>query len=152
MESDTRGLWLTADQQSVWRAFLAAVAVIDDRLDAALRPYDLDLGEYEILVKLSEAEDRRLRMSDLALRVRQSRSRLTHTVARMEKKELIQRLPCPEDRRGVIAALTRKGFKLLEAAAPTHVRSVRDIFVDRVDPHDFAALGRAMRAVLEAAG
>jgi len=150
MSSSTGDLWLTDEEQDVWRAFLAAVAVIDDRLDAALRPYDLDLGEYEILVKLSEAEDRRLRMSDLALRVRQSRSRLTHTVARMEKKDLIQRVACPDDRRGVIAALTRKGFKLLEAAAPTHVRSVRDTFVDRVDPRDFAALGRAMRAVLEA--
>jgi len=151
MKRASGDLWLTDDQQDVWRAFLAATVVIDDALDAALRPFDLDLGEYEILVKLSEAEDRRLRMSDLAERVRQSRSRLTHTVGRMERKGLIKRQACPDDRRGVIAALTRKGFALLEEAAPTHVRSVRDAFVDRVDGRDFAALGRAMRAVLDGA-
>lgn len=143
--------WLSDEQQEVWRAFLAAIAVIDDRLDAALRPYGLDLGEYEILVKLSEAPERRLRMSELALAVRQSRSRLTHTVARMEKKELITRSNCPEDKRGVIATLTRRGFALLETAAPVHVRSVRECFVDVVSPRDFEALGRAMAAVLEVA-
>ncbi len=152
MRSGSTDLWLTDDQQNVWRAFLAASVVIDDALDAALRPFDLDLGEYEILVKLSEAEDRRLRMSDLADRVRQSRSRLTHTVSRMERKGLINREACPDDRRGVIAVLTRRGFALLEEAAPTHVRSVRDAFVDRVEARDFAALGRAMRAVLEGPG
>lgn len=143
--------WLTDQQQDVWRAFLAAIAVIDDQLDAALRPYDLDLGEYEIMVKLSEAEERRLRMSELAQAVRQSRSRLTHTVARMEKKGLIERTSCPEDRRGVIAVLTPKGFALLEQAAPVHVQSVRDCFVDAVSPRDFEALGRAMHSVLQVA-
>jgi len=151
MASTSRTLWLADDQQEVWRAFLAAIAVIDDHLDAALRPYGLDLGEYEILVKLSEADGRQLRMSDLAQAVRQSRSRLTHTVARMESKEFIRRISCPEDKRGVIAVLTRKGFALLETAAPVHVRSVRDCFVDVVAPSDFAALGRAMQAVLEVA-
>lgn len=146
---DPGELWLTDEQQDAWRAFLAAVAVIDERLDAALRPFDLDLGEYEILVKLSEAPDRQLRMSELADKVRQSRSRLTHTVGRMERKELIRRTACPDDRRGVVAVLTAKGFGLLQQAAPTHVRSVRDSFVDRVSPRDFAALGRAMRAVLD---
>jgi DNA-binding MarR family transcriptional regulator len=148
----SESLWLGDDQQEVWRAFLAAIAVIDDHLDSALRPYGLDLGEYEILVELSEAEDWRLRMSELAQAVRQSRSRLTHTVARMEKKELIKRVSSPEDRRGVIAVLTKKGFMLLETAAPIHVRSVRDCFVDVVEPRDFKALGRAMDAVVQSAG
>lgn len=143
--------WLSQDQQEVWRAFLGAIAVIDDHLDSVLRPYGLDLGEYEILVKLSEAEDRRLRMSDLAQAVRQSRSRLTHSVSRMEKKDLIRRTSCPDDRRGVIAILTPRGFALLETAAPAHVDSVRECFVDVVDPRDFEALGRAMRDVVKAA-
>lgn len=140
-------VWLSEGQQKIWRAYLAGVARIDTHLDAELRPFDLDLGEYEILVHLSEADDRRLRMSDLADAVRQSRSRLTHTVTRMERKGLIERVACPEDRRGVIAVLTDAGFALLEQAAPTHVRSVRDCFVDVVDPADFEALGRAMHAV-----
>lgn len=139
--------WLTDEQQSTWRAYLAGVALIDDHLDAALRPAGLDLGEYEILVNLSESEGHALRMSELADAVRQSRSRLTHTVTRMERKGLIERVACPEDRRGVVAVLTDAGYALLVRTAPVHVRSVRKILVDAVDPDDFAALGRAMKAV-----
>lgn len=139
--------WLTAEQQRIWRAFLNGVARINDRLDAELRPFGLDLGEYEILVHLSESEQHALRMSDLADRVRQSRSRLTHTVSRMEEKGLVSRAACPSDRRGVIAVMTDHGYRLLVEAAPTHVESVRRALVDPVDPDDFAALGRAMEAV-----
>ena len=89
-----------------------------------------------------------MRMSDVALAVRQSRSRLTHTVTRMETKGLLARSPSPEDRRGVIAALTGEGMDLLVRAAPTHVRSVRECFIDVVDPADFEAIGRAMAAVV----
>lgn len=141
--------WLSAEQQRIWRAYLNGVARINERLDAELRPFGLDLGEYEILVHLSESEEQQLRMSDLAARVRQSRSRLTHTVARMEKKGLVLRKACPEDRRGVIAVLTGRGLTLLKSAAPFHVESVREAFVDHVTPEDFEAIGRAMRAVLD---
>ena len=144
-------VWLTAEQQTIWRAFLAGVSRINERLDAELRPYGLDLGEYEILVNLSEADQLEMRMSELAERVRQSRSRLTHTVARMEAKGLILRKSCPNDRRGVIAVLTATGLTLLKNAAPQHVTSVRAALVDPVDPDDFRALGRAMKAVLEVA-
>lgn len=140
--------WLTAEQQRIWRSYLNGVARINDRLEAELRPFDLDLGEYEILVHLSESAEQQLRMSDLAARVNQSRSRLTHTIARMEKKGLVLRKACPEDRRGVIAVLTGRGLTLLKTAAPYHVESVREAFVDQVEPEDFEALGRAMRAVL----
>lgn len=151
MYAPTTPRWLSAEQQTVWRAYLDAVARIDRHLDERLRPFDLDLGEYEILVHLSESGDRTMRMSDLADAVRQSRSRLTHTVARMEKKNLIERVPCPSDKRGVNALLTDEGFRLLVEAAPTHVESVREVFVDVVDPVDFEALGRAMAAVNEVA-
>ncbi|MBB1500971.1 MarR family transcriptional regulator [Propioniciclava sp. MC1683] len=147
--SSTR--WLSSGQQKVWRAWLDAVARIDSHLDEVLRPFGLDLGEYEILVRLSEAPERRMRMSDLADAARQSRSRLTHTVARMEKKGLLNRVPCANDRRGVIAILTDEGFGLLETAAPAHVDSVREVLVDVVDPADFEALGRAMNAVNQVA-
>ena len=147
--SSTR--WLSSGQQKVWRAWLDAVARIDSHLDEVLRPFGLDLGEYEILVRLSEAPERRMRMSDLADAVRQSRSRLTHTVARMEKKGLLNRVPCANDRRGVIAILTDEGFGLLETAAPAHVDSVREVLVDGDDPADFEALGRAMNAVNQVA-
>ena len=139
--------WLNAEQQHVWRAFLNGVAKINDELDAELRPFGLDLGEYEILVHLSESDDHSLRMSDLAERVRQSRSRLTHTIARMEAKGWVARTACPSDRRGVIASMTASGYQLLVEAAPHHVESVRRALVDPIDPADFEALGRAMKAV-----
>ncbi|MGI3782213.1 MAG: MarR family winged helix-turn-helix transcriptional regulator [Janthinobacterium lividum] len=142
--------WLTEDQQRVWRTWLLGSAVLNERLDAQLREHDLDLAEYEILVTLSESADRQLRMAELADAVHQSRSRLTHTVTRMEKRGLIERSTCPVDRRGVWANLTDAGHRLLEDAAPSHVECVRRNFVDAVDPGDYAAVGRAMQAVLQA--
>jgi DNA-binding MarR family transcriptional regulator len=113
-----------------------------------LRPHNLDLAEYEILVVLSESEHRRMRMSDLALLVHQSRSRLTHTVSRLEADGLVARARTCDDGRGVFATLTDAGFAKLVEAAPSHVDSVRKIFVDAVAPDDFRAIGRAMAAVL----
>lgn len=144
-------LWLTSEQQTIWRTYLAGVSRINERLDVELRPFGLDLGEYEILVNLSEADHLEMRMSELADRVRQSRSRLTHTVARMESKGLILRKSCQGDRRGVIAVLTATGLNLLKTAAPAHVASVRAALVDVVSGEDFEALGRAMKAVVEVA-
>lgn len=149
--SDAPIEWLSADQQRIWRAWLLGKARIDNFLDAELRKFGLDLGEYEILVTLSEFPDREMRMSDLAESVHQSRSRLTHTIGRMERAGLVERRDAREDRRGRFARLTDQGYALLAEAAPSHVQAVRHVFVDPVDPADFQALGRAMRAVLEMA-
>jgi DNA-binding MarR family transcriptional regulator len=146
----TKPRWLSAEQQVIWRQFLSGTGRIFADLDAELRQFGLDLGEYEILVHLSEAEDHQLRMSDLAAKVRQSRSRLTHTVTRMESKNILTRIACPSDRRGVIAALTDEGYALLVKAAPYHVESVRRALVDVADAADFEALGRLMNSVIEA--
>ncbi len=140
--------WLDADQQRTWRAYLLGSARLSERLDADLRQHGLDLGEYEILVTLSEAPEHRVRMSELASAVHQSRSRLTHTVSRMEKAGLVDRQTCPTDRRGVWAHLTADGFAVLEQAAPQHVEAVRHFFVEAVSPADFEALGRAFAAVV----
>lgn len=141
-------LWLTDDQQRTWRAWLLGGARINEHLDRVLRPHGLGLGDYEILVNLSESPNREMRMSLLAEGVHQSRSRLTHAVARMEAEGLVERRPASDDGRGVLARLTDEGYALLARTAPTHVASVRDIFVDVVEPEDFAAIGRAMQAVL----
>lgn len=140
--------WLDKDQQRIWRTYLLGVARLNERLDSDLRQFGIDLGEYEILVCLEEAENRQLRMSELADRVHQSRSRLTHTVARMEKAGLVSRENCPTDRRGVWARLTDEGFELLATAAPSHVEAVRKNFVEAVTSDDFRAIGRAFDAVL----
>lgn len=125
--------WLTPAQQVVWRDSLAAVAWIREQLDADLRKYNLDLNEYEVLVVLSEAPEHSVRMSQLAEGSNQSRSRLTHTVGRMEQAGLIERHTAANDRRGVIAKLTDEGFELLKRAAVDHVASVRRVLVDVVD-------------------
>jgi DNA-binding MarR family transcriptional regulator len=143
------GPWLTAAQQRVWRTYLLGSARLSDTLDADLRRFGIDLGEYEILVCLEEAPDRRVRMSELADAVHQSRSRLTHTVARMERHGLVARVDCPTDRRGVWAELTPAGLELLTRAAPCHVAAVRRTFVEAVGPDDYAAIGRAFRRILD---
>lgn len=142
--------WLNAAQQRVWRTYLLGAARLTERLDADLREHGLDLPQYEILVCLEEAEGRQLRMSELADAVHQSRSRLTHTIARMERGGLVERMGCPTDRRGVWAHLTQVGLDLLEQAAPSHVAAVRRNLVDVADPQDFRALGRVFAAVLAA--
>lgn len=148
MTSEDSSPWLTRAQQATWRAYLDGVARITEAINTDLRPFGLDISEYEILVRLSEAEGRVMRMSDLAEAARQSRSRLTHTVGRMERKGLLVRKPCPDDGRGVLAVLTDAGYDLLVAAAPSHVAGVRAVFVDAVDPADYEAVGRAMAAVV----
>lgn len=118
-----------------------------DRLDEDLqRAFDLSLVEYEILVRLSEREGR-MRMAQLADALAHSRSRVTHTVSRMERAGLVHRASSPEDGRGIICGLTDQGRDLLERAAPVHVAGVRSHLVDLVAGGDFAALGRVMDAV-----
>jgi DNA-binding MarR family transcriptional regulator len=142
--------WLSVDQQQVWRSYLLGSARLAERLDADLREFGIDLGEYEILVTLSEAPERRVRMSELADAVHQSRSRLTHTVTRLENAALVDRSSCPTDRRGVWAHLTDTGMELLELAAPSHVAAVRRNFVEAMSEEDYAAVGRAFAAVVSA--
>jgi DNA-binding MarR family transcriptional regulator len=119
-----------------------------DRLDRDLRDkHDLSLPEYEILVRLSEAEDHRMRMAMLADSVSHSRSRVTHTISRLERAGLVSRSSCASDRRGVEACLTEAGRAAIERAAPDHVRGVREYLLDLADDNDFAAVGRVFDAV-----
>lgn len=140
--------WLSPSQQRTWRALLMGTTLLMDRLNEDLRrEHDLSLTEYDILVRLSERPDRQMRMAAIADALCHSRSRVTHTVARMEKDGLVERTDSPVDRRGVIARLTDRGFARLEEAAATHVRGVRQHLVDLAEPGDFEALGRVMDAV-----
>ncbi|MFC0622512.1 MarR family winged helix-turn-helix transcriptional regulator [Kribbella deserti] len=144
--------WLNSEQQVAWRAYLLGTARLMAKLDDDLRQFGIGINDYEILVRLSEAPDRRLRMADLADRLHQSRSRLTHTVGRLEAAELVRRTSCKSDKRGVWAELTEAGFTLLEQAAPHHVEGVRENLLDLADPEDFAAVGRVFDAVSEHIG
>ena len=117
--------------------------LLQHQLDRELREeHDISLTEYEILVRLSEAEDNRMRMAVLADAMSHSRSRATHTIARMEEAGLVERCRSADDGRGVEARMTEQGRTKLVEAAPTHVRGVRKHLVDLAAPKDFAALGR----------
>jgi len=140
--------WLDNDQQRAWRAYIVGTTLLIERLDRDLREnHDLSLPEYEILVRLSEAPDRMLRMAELADSVKNSRSRITHTIARMERDGLVERRQCAADGRGVFANLTDKGHAKLVDAAPLHVSSVREALIDVVDAADLEAVGRAFASV-----
>ncbi len=141
--------WLDDDQQAQWRAYLFGTLALMARLDRDLKSHDLSLSEYEVLVRLSDNPDRRIRMAELAAETNQSRSRLTHTITRMEAAGLVRRRTCDADRRGVYAELTERGHDALVDAAPTHVQGVRDGLIDVVDPADMVAVGRAFTAVRE---
>ena len=141
--------WLDNDQQRAWRSYLLGTTLLIDRIDRDLRDHGISLAEYEILVRLSEAEEMQLRMAVLADAVKNSRSRITHTIARMERDGLVERVSCASDGRGVFAQLTDAGHRKLVEAAPAHVESVRAALVDVVDADDFAAVGRAFAAVVQ---
>src|SRR5438105_14094703 len=118
--------WLDDDEQAAWRAFLAASQLLMDQLDRELLAgAGIPHAYYEILVRLSEAPGRAMRMSDLADRCQSSRSRLSHAVARLEEAGWVERRQSGDDRRGTVAALTGKGFDALAGAAPGHVAGVR---------------------------
>jgi DNA-binding MarR family transcriptional regulator len=142
--------WLDARQQRDWRAFLEGSVRLWDVIDRDLKAkHGLTGAEYEILVQLSEAPERRMRMAELAESASQSRSRLSHTCGRLEAKKLVRRETCPGDKRGVFAVLTDEGFTTLDLAARDHVNTVRDFFIDVMTPADLEAVGRAFRAVAD---
>lgn len=140
--------WLTEDQQQSWRAFLTGTARLLWALNRELEDQaGLSLSEYEILVRLSEAPGRTLRMSELADEVVHSRSRITHMIHRLEGVGLVRRMSYDKDRRGVNCVLTDTGFAALAAAAPGHVTGVRRHLVDVVGAERLAVLGTAMDEV-----
>ncbi len=146
--SETR--WLDRDEQRTWRTFMLATNLLFEQLDRELqRDGSMPATYYEVLVRLSEAPDRRLRMSELADRSQSSRSRLSHIVARLEAAGWVARESCPSDRRGAFAVLTDVGFAALEAAAPLHVESVRTHLFDQLDDAQLEALLAISERILD---
>ncbi len=131
--SDTR--WLNPEEQQTWRTFLAAIQLLEAQLDRELQAdAGIPLAYYVILAMLSESPGRAARMSDLAEITQSSRSRLSHAVAKLEELGWVERVECPEDRRGAYAVLTGKGFAVLEKAAHGHVEAVRTHLFDQLTP------------------
>ena len=146
----THALWLDEHQQRSWRAYLVGTTLLMDRLDRDLRDqHGISLSEYEVLVRLSEADHGRMRMAELADSMSHSRSRVTHTVSRMETAGLVARDACLSDGRGVEAVLSERGRDTLVDAAPTHVAGVRRLLLDVASDDDFDAVGRVFNAVTD---
>jgi DNA-binding MarR family transcriptional regulator len=137
--SDTR--WLDDEEQHTWRSFLVASRLFFDGIERQLQQDSgLPHAYYEILVRLSEAPERTLRMSELASTSLSSRSRISHAVARLEEAGWVRRRPCEHDKRGALAELTDAGMAGLQAAAPGHVEAVRRGLFDALSPEQVAAL------------
>ncbi|WAL63506.1 MarR family transcriptional regulator [Amycolatopsis cynarae] len=140
--------WLDDEEQRVWREFSAAVDMLRGHVEGQLqRDAGMPHTYYEVLVVLSEAPGRTLRMSELAERCRSSRSRLSHAVARLEENGWVRRQHCPTDKRGSFARLTDEGFAALQAAAPGHVEAVRQALFDALTPEQVRALGEISSAI-----
>ncbi|XVX21018.1 MarR family winged helix-turn-helix transcriptional regulator [Actinomycetota bacterium] len=153
MPSGDTPRWLTTEQQSAWRSYLRGSRLLEVALERDLiDSHGVQLSEYEILSMLSEAPGRRMRMSALADLVVQSRSRITHTAKRLEKRGWVMREACLDDRRGVELVLTDPGMAALREMAVVHVEGVRRHLIEILTPAQFTALGDAMRAIQESEG
>lgn len=142
--------WLNPDEQRTWRAFLTASRALMETLDRELqRDAAMPHAYYEILVRLSESPERRLRMSELAEGTSSSRSRLSHAVSRLEESGWVRREACPTDRRGQVAFLTDSGFEALAAAAPGHVDGVRRHLFDQLSPAQVDELYRISQSLVD---
>lgn len=141
--------WLDDREQATWRAFLHSSQLLTEILDRQLQT---DSGMphtyFGILVALSEAPERRLRMSDLAAQNRHSQSRLSHAMARLEEAGWVRREKGGADRRQNFAILTPEGLAALEAAVPGHVRLVRQAFFDALTPDQVEELGKICNVLL----
>lgn len=139
----TEPRWLTDDEQHLWRLLLDAERAANRCIEETLQSgHQITAPEFSVLVALSEAEDRMLRLRDLCCQLRWDRSRTSHQVTRMERRGLVEKCKCEGDARGVEVKLTEDGMRRLEAAAPDHVESVRRVIFDNIDDQDIDVLTR----------
>ena len=146
-ESKSEPRWLNAAEMKAWRRYIIASRRLLEALDDDLAAHDISMSDYEVLAQLSEAPERRMRMSELADVAMISRSRLSHRIKVMEKAGWVKREACPIDKRGYFAVMTPKGWKAIVAAAPDHVASVRDRFLDALDKSDQKVLAEIFERV-----
>jgi DNA-binding MarR family transcriptional regulator len=135
---------------AAWRAFLTAHARVTEVLERELRDTEgLPLTWYDVLVQLSEAEDHRLRMQELAARVLLSKSGLTRLIDRMEDEGLVTRYPCQDDRRGTYAQMTEAGYETIKRTAPTHLAGIGRHFADIIGDDEAEVVAAALTRVVE---
>jgi DNA-binding MarR family transcriptional regulator len=142
MASTDTPQWLSEDEKQAWTGLISLILLMPGQLEAPLRHVDLTLFEYLTLSHISDAPDRRIRMSELAFLANGSLSRLSNVVKRFEQRGWVTRFPDPDDGRYTLAELTDAGYRLVVQAAPIHLRAVRDLVIDPLTSTDLAALTR----------
>ncbi|MGO1950222.1 MAG: MarR family winged helix-turn-helix transcriptional regulator [Mycobacteriaceae bacterium] len=148
--TDIKPRWLTDDEQCLWRRWLTVTRGIDSELARDMqRGGGLSMADYEVLVNLSEAPDQRMRIAALADRLTWDRSRLSHQISRMIKRDLLVREACASDGRGAFIALTDEGLRNIQAAAPGHVDSVRRLMFDHLSEEDASKLHSILSTLAE---
>jgi DNA-binding MarR family transcriptional regulator len=144
---------LTREELRVWRDFIETAEMLRARLGTRLQQESaLSTGDYRVLLALKEADEHRVRSSELATIVGWERSRLSHHLGRMERRGLIRREDCATDSRGAEVVLTDDGADAFRRATVPHLRAVRELFVDALTPEELTAaatVGAALRAHLE---
>jgi DNA-binding MarR family transcriptional regulator len=134
--------WLTPPEDRAWRGYRRLHKLLDLQVSRDLaRESGLSDADYDVLSTLSEGAGPPWRASELAARLLWSTSRLAHQIGRMERRGLVRREPCTDDRRGALVHLTDAGWDVLRRAAPAHVASVREHFIDLLSPTEVAVLG-----------
>lgn len=142
--------WLTPREDRAWRAYRKLQTLLPAQLARDLgRDSGLTDPDYEVLSTLSEQPGDRWQLRDLAAKMLWSRSRLSHHIARMERRGLVAREGDPDDRRGCMIVLTPKGIQTLEKAAPLHLTSVRAHFIDLLTEGELTTLTEISERVVE---
>jgi DNA-binding MarR family transcriptional regulator len=147
--TDVEPSWLTDDERDAWIRLVGVFIKLPAALDAQLqRDAGVSHFEYMVLSRLSEAPDRALRMSDLAVLANGSLSRLSHVVTRLERRGWVRREACPGDGRYTNAVLTDEGMAKVEVTAPGHVAAVRDLVIDALRPEQVEQLRDISQAIM----
>lgn len=142
--------WLDPEEMRAWRAYVLGSELLRKQLNRELQDrHGMTLADYEVMVRLSEPDDRRMRMAALANEVASSKSRLSHQITRLEHAGLVRRVDCGDDARGVFAELTQKGMDRLRETAPTHVFGVRAHLIDLLTDSEQTDLATVFERVLK---
>ena len=142
--------WLTDEEQRAWRGLLLMTSQLNARMNRQLlQDYGISLADYEVLVVLSEAPAGRLRVFEVADTLAWEQSRVSHQLARMQRRGLISRQDCSSDARGAFAVLAEAGRAAIERAAPAHVETVRQLVFDGLSHEQLAALTEITTRVLD---
>jgi DNA-binding MarR family transcriptional regulator len=141
--------WLNEAEDRAWRGYRRMFLLLNAQLNRELsQQAGLSEPDYDVLSTLSEAQDHRYRLKNLAERMLWSQSRLSHHVTRMQQRGLVNREDCADDARGATIVLTPAGQLAISSAAPLHVESVRHHFLDHLTPEQIEVLGDATNAVV----